>query len=159
MSYLLRAHKPGDIGWIVHRHGILYFEEYGWNEEFEGLVAEIAGQFLQRFDPAREHCWVAELEGRIVGSVFCVRHSETTAKLRLLYVEPSARGHGIGRHLVEECIAFARNAGYRKLSLWTNSVLNSARTIYEATGFQLVEEAPHHSYGHDLVAQTWELPL
>jgi DNA-binding MarR family transcriptional regulator/GNAT superfamily N-acetyltransferase len=157
--YILRAHQSGDMGWIIHRQGILYKEEYGWDEHFEALVAEICANYIKNEDPKRERCWVAERNGELVGAIFCVARSKTVAQLRLLYVEPSARGLGIGGRLVEECIRFAQRAGYRKMMLWTNDVLHSARKIYEAKGFKLVEEEKHHSFGHDLVAQTWELDL
>jgi DNA-binding MarR family transcriptional regulator/GNAT superfamily N-acetyltransferase len=158
-SYSLREPRPGDIGWIVHRHGALYHQEYGWDEQFEVLVAEIAADFAKHHDPRHERCWLAEYEGEIVGSIFCVKKSKAVAKLRLLYVEPSARQLGIGTRLVDECIQFARDAGYRKMTLWTQSVLSAARRVYERVGFKLVHEAPHHSFGADLVAQTWEMDL
>jgi DNA-binding MarR family transcriptional regulator/GNAT superfamily N-acetyltransferase len=160
VPYIIRPPSPGDIGWVVSRHGALYAEEYGWDETFEGLVAEIAGAFLKGFDPKRERCWITERHGRVVGAVFLVRSpDEDTAKLRLLYVEPSARGLGIGARLVEECRVFARSAGYQRIVLWTNSVLTSARRIYEAAGYRLIESEPHRSFGQDLVGETWELDL
>lgn len=158
-AYSVRPLRIGDIGWIIHRQGLLYAQEYGWDLTYEGLVAEILGSFVKQFDPASENAWVAERDGAIVGSVFLVRESATIAKLRLLYVEPSARGLGIGRHLVDACVTFAREKGYRTLRLWTNDVLVSARRIYQAAGFRLVKEERHHSFGKDLVGQTWELIL
>lgn len=158
-AYTLRPHRPGDMGWVVHRHGVLYAQEYGYNEEFEALVATIVGEFIQNFDARRERCWIAEREGEIAGSVFLVKKSKTAAKLRLLYVEPSARGLGIGRRLVDECARFAREAGYKKVTLWTQSHLDSARRIYKAAGFRLAGKRPHHSFGLDLAAETWDLDL
>jgi DNA-binding MarR family transcriptional regulator/GNAT superfamily N-acetyltransferase len=159
VPYIIRPPQPGDLGWIIHRQGVLYDEEYGWDERFEALVAEIAGKFFTTFDPSQERCWIAEREGEIIGAIFCIKDTKTIARLRLLYVEPSARGLGVGSRLVDECIAFAKRAGYRKLTLWTNSVLHSARHIYVRAGFRKVSEEKHDSFGHDLVSQTWELQL
>ncbi|WP_370223952.1 GNAT family N-acetyltransferase [Cytobacillus sp.] len=157
--YFLRQHEPGDMGWVVHKHGLLYSQEYGWDERFEALVSQIAADFINNYNPKRERCWIAEMNGEIVGSIFVVEGSEDTAKLRLLIVDPKARGLGLGSQLVEECINFSRQAGYKKLVLWTNSVLKEARHIYQKKGFQLVNEEKHHSFGHDLVGESWELLL
>lgn len=159
VPYLLRPHHVGDMGWIVHRQGLLYNREYGWDETFEALVAEICAGFVRNFDPRRERCWIAERDGKIVGSVFLVRESDAIGKLRLLYVDPEARRLGIGRRLVDECIRVARQNGYQTLTLWTNDVLVSARRIYQAAGFKLVAEERHHSFGQDLVGQNWNLAL
>lgn len=158
-GYILRDPQPGDMGWIVNRQAILYAREFGWNAEYEALVAEIVAKFIREFDPASERCWIAEKDGKAVGSVFVVRRDETTAKLRLLAVDASARGLGIGRRLVDECLRFARLAGYKRMVLWTNSVLADARKIYERAGFTLVEEEPHHSFGKDLIGQIWARDL
>jgi DNA-binding MarR family transcriptional regulator/N-acetylglutamate synthase-like GNAT family acetyltransferase len=155
----IRDAKSGDFGWMVERHGVLYAAEYGWDETFEGLVAQIVGAFAQSHDPQQERALVAELGGRRAGCVLCVRENDETAKLRTLLVEPWARGHGIGSRLVDECVAFARAAGYGRMELWTNDVLVAAGRIYERAGFQLVAEGAHHAFGHDLVEQTWSLDL
>ncbi|WP_257000206.1 bifunctional helix-turn-helix transcriptional regulator/GNAT family N-acetyltransferase [Neobacillus jeddahensis] len=157
--YFLRQHEPGDMGWVVHKHGILYSQEYGWDESFEALVSQIVADFINNYNPKRERCWIAEMNGEIVGSIFVVEGSADTAKLRLLIVDPKARGVGLGSQLVEECINFSRRAGYKKLVLWTNSILKEARHIYQKKGFILVDEEKHHSFGQDLVGETWELLL
>jgi len=159
VPYILRTHQPGDMGWVVQRHGILYAEEYAWDEQFEALVAEIVVSFIRNYDPKRERCWIAEKDGDNVGSVFVVKQTDSTAKLRLLLVEPNARGLGIGSRLVNECIKFAQQVGYTKMTLWTNNILSAARHIYEKAGFRLVNEQPHKSFGQDLVAETWDLKL
>jgi len=156
---VLRQHRPGDIGWVVSCHGRLYAREYGWDQSFEALVAEIAARFVRRYQPTRERCWIAERDGQNVGSVFVVAKSTAIAQLRLLIVDPSARGAGIGRRLVAECIDFTRRAGYRKLMLWTNAGLDAARHLYEDAGFRLTREERHHSFGKDLIGQTFMLDL
>jgi len=158
-SYIIRQHQVGDIGWIVHRHGALFSAEYGWGPKFEALVAKIAADFVANYRPEKESCWLAERSGEIVGSVMLVNVSDTTAKLRLFLVEPSARGLGIGKRLVAECIRFARQAGYNKITLFTNSVLIAARRIYEKSGFRLVHQEPINEYGMDNIGETWELDL
>jgi DNA-binding MarR family transcriptional regulator/N-acetylglutamate synthase-like GNAT family acetyltransferase len=156
-SYLLRPPQPGDFGWVIHRHGVLYADEYGWDERFEALVATIVAGFVEKHDPNRERAWIAERDGEIAGSVFLVKRSATVAQLRLLLVEPRARGLGIGSRLVSECLHFARRRGYRKLTLWTNSILESARHLYLKEGFRKTAQEKHRSFGQDLVGETWEL--
>jgi DNA-binding MarR family transcriptional regulator/ribosomal protein S18 acetylase RimI-like enzyme len=158
-GYVLRPPQVGDLGWVVHRQGALYWQEYGYDERFEALVAEIVAKFVQNFDAKRERCWIAERDEEIVGSVFLVKEAEKTAKLRLLYVEPSARGLGIGGRLVAECVRFGRQAGYEKIVLWTQSELDAARHCYEKAGFRVVEKKEHQSFGKDLTAEVWELAL
>ena len=157
--WLLRQHRPGDIGWVVARHGALYAEEYDFDQRFEALVAKVAGAFLASHDPARERCWIAERNGVNIGSVFLVRESDDIARLRLLIVEPAARGLGIGKRLVAECIGFARTAGYRRITLWTNDVLTAARAIYQQAGFRLASSAPHQEFGPPMVGEDWDLEL
>ena len=161
VPYILRSPAAGDYGWVVHRHGVLYNQEYGWDETFEGLVAEIVAEIVRGFDPKRERAWIAERNGEFAGCVFLIQHrkEKQAAQLRLLLVEPRARGLGIGRRLVRECTTFARQCGYRKVVLYTNSVLGSARTIYQAEGYRLASEEKHRSWGHDLTGQYWELAL
>jgi DNA-binding MarR family transcriptional regulator/N-acetylglutamate synthase-like GNAT family acetyltransferase len=158
-AFVLRAPRPGDYGWIVHRHGVLYAEEYDWDETFEALIARIVADHVEHSDPRREATWIAEVDGEPVGCVLCVRKTDRVAQLRLLLVEPRARGRGIGARLIDECLRFARRAGYEEIVLWTNDVLQDARRLYERAGFELVESGPHHSFGHDLVEQTWSRRL
>jgi len=157
--YVVRPLGPGDLGWVVHRHGVLYASEYGWDESFEALVAQIVADYARNRDDRRESGWIAEVDGEPAGSVFCTKEEEHVARLRLLLVEPSARGMGLGSRLVDECIRFARRAGYQQVMLWTNDVLTAARRIYEKAGFELVEEGSHKSFGKELVEQTWLLKL
>ncbi len=157
--FYLRQHEAGDMGWVIHQHGLLYHREYGWNERFEILVARICLDFVNTYDAQREHCWIAEMQGEQVGSIFCIRENEDVAKLRLLLVSPKMRGSGLGTLLVNECIRFARRAGYKKLTLWTSDILVEARKIYDKADFLLVEEERHRSFGHDLVGQNLELVL
>ena len=158
-SYALRPHRPGDMGWVVARHGVLYGAEYGWDAGIEALTAEIVANFLKNFDPAREKCWIAEIDGEPVGSVFIVKEKDDVARLRLLIVDPKARGLGIGHKLVEECIRFSREAGYKKITLWTHAVLKAARVIYQQAGFKVTEQWVHDDFGKPEPAETWELTL
>ncbi len=159
MSYTLRSHQPGDMGMVIHRHGALYHQEYGWDMGFEALVAEICAHFIQNFDGARERCWIAEVDGKFAGCIFLVKQSDQVAKLRLFLVEPSARGLGLGKELVRQCLDFARACGYTKVVLWTQANLYAARHIYRKSGFVCTAEEPHHSFGFDMVSETWELDL
>ena len=158
-AYILRDPKPGDLGWVIHSQGRLYAEEYGWDASFETLVAEICIAFAKNFDPKRERCWIAERGGVVIGSIFLVKESDTVAKLRMLYVDAAARGLGLGRRLVDECIVQARAFGYKRMTLWTNDILHAARHVYVEQGFKLVKEEHHHSFGKDLVGQFWDLDL
>ena len=158
-SWSSRPPRPGDLGWVVARHGALYAEEYGWDETFEALVAEIVAGFAQHYHARQERCWIAEKDGENVGCVSLVKKTDAVAKLRLLLVEPKARGLGLGARLVDECIRFARQAGYRQMTLWTNSVLLAARHLYAKAAFKLIDSGPHHSFGHELVEETWVLDL
>lgn len=154
-----RGLEPGDMGWVTQRHGAIYADEFGWNSDFEALIARIVADYHTNLRPGRENAWIAEVDGARAGCVFCCERDAETAQLRILLVEPWARGLEVGTRLVDQCVEFATAAGYRRLTLWTNDVLTSARRIYEAAGFHLVEEEPHHSFGHDLVGQNWELDL
>jgi N-acetylglutamate synthase-like GNAT family acetyltransferase len=158
-SVILRDPEPGDMGWVVQQHGLIYAREYGWNDEFEALVAGIVGTYLRKRQPQWERCWIAELDGQLVGSAFVVRKSKNVAQLRMLILTPQARGLGLGARLTDECLAFARAKGYKKMVLWTNSCLDAARHIYAKRGFQLVKSEPYHGFGHDLVGETWALKL
>lgn len=159
MATTLRAHRPGDIGWIVHRHAVLYAAEYGWDGTFEAMVARVGAEFIETYDPARARCILAECDGVMVGSAMVVRKSDDVAKLRLVYVEPSARGGGVGRMLVEACMSFAREAGYRRMTLWTNDVLVPARALYQRLGFVMTASEAYRGFGQDLVGETWERDL
>ena len=156
---VLRPHRPGDMGWVTSANAEIYAREYGWDITYEALVAKITAEFIDNFDPKRERCWIAEMDGERVGSVFCVSKTDEIAKLRLLIVDPKARGLGLGKRLVEECMRFAKEAGYKRMTLWTQSILTAARAIYARAGFKLVAEEPHHSFGVDLIGETWERTL
>lgn len=156
---VLRELQPGDIGWVIAQHGLLYAQEYGWNWEFEGLVASICADFVKNFQPDGERCWIAEIKGERVGSVFVARKNQTTAQLRMLILTPQARGLGLGARLTDEAIRFARERGYQEMVLWTNACLLAARAIYQKRGFQLIESAPYQGFGQDLVSETWALKL
>jgi GNAT superfamily N-acetyltransferase len=159
MTTTLRTHRPGDIGWVIHRHGVIYHEEYGWDVTFEAMVAKVAAAFIEAYDPKRDVCYIAERDGRILGSAFVVRQDDSTAKLRLVYVEASERGTGLGRRLVEASMVFARARGYRRMTLWTNDVLLPARRLYETLGFVMTQADPYRGFGKDLVGETWERAL
>ena len=159
LHIVLRPHRPGDIGWVISRHGSLYAQEYGWDITFEALVAKIAGEFIEKFDSKSDCCFIADRGGENVGCAFVVRKDETTAKLRMVIVDPSARGTGLGRRLVEACMQFSRDAGYTRMTLWTNDVLVPARRLYQSLGFEMIASEPHHSFGVDLVSETWERDL
>ncbi len=159
MTVIIRTHRPGDIGWVIHRHGVLYFEEYGWNETFEAMVAKVAAEFIDTYDPLRERCFIAEQGGAILGSAFVVRKTPEIAKLRLVYVEPKTRGTGLGHKLVTECLTFATSAGYSRMTLWTNDVLVPARKLYQRLGFVRTAAEAYHGFGQDLVGETWERQL
>jgi GNAT superfamily N-acetyltransferase len=158
-TFVLRPPGPGDLGWMIQRHGALYASEHAWGAEFEALVARVVADYAAGHDPAREAAWIAELDGEPAGCVMCVAEDERTARLRLLLVEPRARGLGLGGRLIDECVRFARTAGYDEIRLWTNDVLAGARRLYERAGFELVRSQPHRSFGHDLVGQDWSLEL
>ena len=154
---VLRQPKPGDLGWVVARHAELYAQEYGWGENFEGICAQIVADFVSKYDPKREHCWIAEMDGQNVGCVFLVKDTETVARLRLLLVDPVARGRGLGSKLTDECVRFARACGYRGITLWTHSVLTAARHVYEQAGFRLTSSEKRKSFGHDVVSEYWHM--
>jgi len=158
-AFILRGHRAGDMGWIIDRHGALYGEEYGLNHKMEAYVAEVLARFLREFDPAREHCWIAEQDGLRIGSVFIVKETDTIARLRMLLVEPKARGLGVGRRLVEECLRFSRQAGYSEIVLWTHSILTAARRIYDSVGFAIEDTETHDEFGPELDGETWRLRL